>query len=69
MNITECFTSDILAQDRNVPQNDTLWTELLKNINMCGNRSEQELSEIGCLYYKPIYYAQYCGILELDDCE
>ena len=69
MNITYCFAADILAQHYNVPQNHPLWIDLLKNINMCGNRSDEDMRMIGCLHYKSLYYAQHCGTFEFDDCE
>ena len=69
INKTECFASDIYAQLWKAFPSNLGWTNLLSNINLCGNVSKQDLAEIGCLYGKHLYYAQQCGIMELDDCE
>ena len=45
------------------------WTNFLSNIKLCGKGSDQDLAEIGCLYGKNLYYAQHCGMMELDDCK
>ncbi|KAE9548157.1 hypothetical protein FO519_008634 [Halicephalobus sp. NKZ332] len=65
----ECFASDILAEDRDVLPSDPMWMYFLSNINMCGNRSKNDLANIKCLYWKQLDYTFQCGAMELDDCE
>ena len=65
----DCFAPDIFQQHAIIHRMYPLWIVLQQNINMCGRGSEQDLSQIGCLYKESINYAQHCGIMELDDCE
>ena len=69
INNPACFVADIVREYYILYATDPKWTDILININMCGNDSKQDLAEIGCLYMKPLYFAQYCGIMELDDCQ
>ncbi|KAE9547430.1 hypothetical protein FO519_009357 [Halicephalobus sp. NKZ332] len=69
LNNTKCFTPDIFAEHRDILPTDPRWTDLLININMCGNGSERDLDGIGCLFWKQLSYTQQCGIMELDDCQ
>ncbi|KAE9548154.1 hypothetical protein FO519_008631 [Halicephalobus sp. NKZ332] len=66
---SECFAPDVFAQYWDFRPTDPKWMDLLANINMCGNETEEDLADIGCLFWKPLYYSKYCGMIELDDCE
>ncbi|KAE9548158.1 hypothetical protein FO519_008635, partial [Halicephalobus sp. NKZ332] len=65
----ECFAPDVFAEDQDSLPTDPTWTDLLMNINMCGNGSEQDLANIGCLFWRQLYYTQQCGTFELDNCQ
>lgn len=64
-----CFAPDVFAQHFDVFPNDTQWTDLLINANLYEDGYKKSMSIAGCLYWKQLYYTQYCGIMELDDCQ
>ena len=68
INNTDCFPQNIDIENPISPLKKS-WMNLMKNINMCRDGSTENLSEIGCLNMKSIYYPQHCGIMELNDCE
>ena len=69
INNTECFAWDVLIESENQNPNFPSWTYFLQNINLCGNGSEQDFIRTRCLYKKRFFFAQQCGIMELDNCE
>ncbi|KAE9547890.1 hypothetical protein FO519_008900 [Halicephalobus sp. NKZ332] len=64
-----CFNPDNYADYWNSHKTDYDWTNTWMDINLCRNSSTEDLAEIGCLFWKQLYYPQHCGIMELDNCE
>ena len=65
----ECFDVAMLSKYSNSHPMYPMLVKVRQNINLCGKETEHDLSEIGCLYMKSMYYPQHCGIMELNDCE
>jgi len=56
---TPCFVSDILFGKLGAHPHHSDIKYLMMNVNMCRNKSEQDMREIGCLSKKCLYHAQH----------
>ncbi|KAE9546763.1 hypothetical protein FO519_010025, partial [Halicephalobus sp. NKZ332] len=65
----ECLAPDVYAERWDVLPDDVRWTDILINMNIYGNGSIEDSSIAGCFYWKQLYFAQNCGMMELDDCQ
>ena len=45
------------------------WKYIVENINLCGEGSNQDLAEIGCLFWTKLYLHKHCEINDSNDCQ
>ena len=63
-----CFTSYVFLE-YTLGYTASDWAYIIENINLCGEGSDQDLAQIGCLYWKQLYLHNHCDITKSNDCQ